>query len=56
VVKLFSFDGQTWFSKPRDYQAFKKRRVRQKVICQKQFKGVGELNGRMPDPTTDYEP
>jgi hypothetical protein len=56
VVKLFSFDGRTWFSKASDYQAFKERRVREKVACQKVFAAIAELNRRILDPTTDYEP
>jgi hypothetical protein len=56
VVKLFSFDGRTWFSKPRDYGAFKKRLAREKATCQKVFTITAELNRPIPDPTTDYEP
>jgi hypothetical protein len=56
VVKLFSFDGRTWFSKARDQRAFKKRRVREKVACQKVFAAIAELNRRILDPTTDYKP
>jgi hypothetical protein len=56
VVKLFSFDGRTWFSEPRDYETFKKRLVREKVSCQKWFATTTELNRRVLDPSVDYEP
>jgi hypothetical protein len=50
AVKLFSFDGRTWFSKPTDYQEFRKRIVRTKVTCQEAFSSVGSgLTSEMPD-------
>jgi hypothetical protein len=50
TVKLFSFDGRTWFSKPTDYEAFRKRIVRQKVSCQEAFSSIASaLTSEMPD-------
>jgi hypothetical protein len=56
AVKLFSFDGRTWFSKPVDYQEFRKRIVRQKVMCQEALSTASGLVGEIPDPETDYQP
>ncbi|HZA55509.1 MAG TPA: hypothetical protein VE616_14755 [Candidatus Udaeobacter sp.] len=50
AVKLFSFDGRTWFSKPSDYLAFRKRIAHHKAICQEEFSSVGSgLTSEMPD-------
>ena len=50
AVKLFSFDGRTWFSKPSDYQAYRKRIVRDKVTCQEAFSSIASgLSSEMPD-------
>jgi hypothetical protein len=50
AVKLFSFDGRTWFSKPEDYQAFRKRIVRNKVTCQEAFSSIASgLTSETPD-------
>ena len=50
AVRLFSFDGRTWFSKPSDYLEFRKRIVYHKVICQEAFSPIGSgLTSEMPD-------
>jgi hypothetical protein len=36
-VKLYSFDGKLWFSKPRDIAEFKQRRARVKADLQHTF-------------------
>jgi hypothetical protein len=36
-IKLFSFDGKTWFSSPKSYIEFKRRMVREKLTCQRRF-------------------
>ena len=36
-IKLFSFDGKTWFSSPKSYVEFKRRVVREKLTCQRRF-------------------
>ncbi|PYK48933.1 MAG: hypothetical protein DME20_07930 [Verrucomicrobia bacterium] len=36
-IKLFSFDGKTWFSTAESYREFKRRRDREKLICQRRF-------------------
>jgi hypothetical protein len=56
AVKLFSFDGRTWFSKPVDYREFRKRIVRRKVMCQEALSAASGLIGEIPDPETDYQP
>jgi hypothetical protein len=48
LVKLFSFDGRTWFSKPTDYRAFRKRFVCDKLTCQEAFCAIA-LTREMPD-------
>jgi hypothetical protein len=56
AVKLFSFDGGTWFSKPVDYREFRKRIVRGKVMCQEALSTASGLVAEIPDPETDYQP
>ena len=36
-VKLYSFDGKLWFSKPRDVAEFKHRQARIKASLQRDF-------------------
>jgi hypothetical protein len=36
-IKLFSFDGKTWFSTAKSYREFKRRRDREKLTCQRRF-------------------
>jgi hypothetical protein len=42
LIKLFSFDGKTWFSRAKSFTDFKRRRAREKEICQKEFQNLSE--------------
>jgi len=52
-VKLYSFDGKLWFSKPRDVAEFKHRRAHVKASLQRDFASL-DMSGHIADGIVDF--